>query len=132
MLQEIGALGFKQIDAIANTVNTNSYWNDMLELIAPEGSIGLIVEPSAPVDIAKMHRKSVRLVYELMFTRSLFSTSTMINQSEILNQIAQLIDSGKVQSTVSQVFDGLNTHNLKKMHALLETQSTIGKLVLKV
>lgn len=132
LVQSLDVLGFKQVDAIANTVDTNAYWSDMLELIAPEGSIGLIVEPSAPVDIAKMHRKSVRLVYELMFTRSLFLTSTMTKQAEILNQVAQLIEGGKIQPTVSQVFDGLNAHNLKKMHALLESKSTIGKLVLKV
>ncbi len=130
--QSLEMIGFKQIDAIANTVDTNAYWNDMLDLIAPEGSIGLIVEPSAPVDIAKMHRKSVRLVYELMFTRSLFSTQTMPKQAEILNQISHLVEQGQVQQTVSQVFDGLNADNLKKMHAMLETKATIGKLVLQV
>jgi NADPH:quinone reductase-like Zn-dependent oxidoreductase len=64
-----------------------------------------------------------------MYTRSLFQTADMARQNHILNELAALYDQGRLQSTVTTVFSGLNAANFKKAHAQLESHTTIGKLV---
>ena len=57
----------------------------------------------------------------MMFTRSLFQTPDMIRQHEILTEMAKLVDSGKVKTTVNECMGLINAANLKKAHALLES-----------
>ncbi|MEI8648210.1 hypothetical protein P4S73_10300 [Paraglaciecola sp. Hal342] len=72
------------------------HWDAMVELIAPQGMISSIVEVDSKVDIAPLAMKSAGFVWELMFTRSMFKTSDMIRQQDILAEIAQLLDDGKI------------------------------------
>ena len=65
-----------------------------------------------------------------MFTRSMFETEDMMKQSELLNQVAQLIDDGQIKTTVSQVLSPINATNLIKAHQQIESGSTKGKIVL--
>ena len=39
-----------------------------------------------------------------MFTKSMYQTKTMISQHYILNEISQLIDSGKIKTSLNTVF----------------------------
>ena len=66
-----------------------------------------------------------------MFTRSLFNTDDMIEQHHLLNRVAELIDQGKIITTVTEVLSSINTANLRSAHAKIETGKTIGKIVLE-
>ena len=98
-------------------------------LIAPQGRFGLIDDPKAFV-IDGFKRKSVSVHWELMFTRSLFQTADMAEQSRILNAVTELVEVGKVQTTMTNMFGMINASNLKRAHALLEEGKARGKLVL--
>ena len=65
-----------------------------------------------------------------MFTRSLHQTPDMQRQHEILDEVAGLIDSGALKTTLSRNLGPINAANLRRAHALLEEGKTIGKLVL--
>ena len=69
-------------------------------------------------------------VWELMFTRSLFQTYDMIEQHHLLNTVADLIDSKKIKTTITDLFTPINAENLRKAHKKLESGNTIGKIVL--
>jgi NADPH:quinone reductase-like Zn-dependent oxidoreductase len=66
-----------------------------------------------------------------MFTRALFNTADMAQQNAILNRVAELVDAGTIRSTVNESFGRINAENLKRAHALLESNRAQGKIVLE-
>jgi NADPH:quinone reductase-like Zn-dependent oxidoreductase len=75
--------------------------------------------------------KAISLHWELMFTRSLFETPDMIRQHEILERIAALIDAGTLRTTLGEHFGAINAENLRRAHALIESDRARGKIVLE-
>jgi NADPH:quinone reductase-like Zn-dependent oxidoreductase len=69
--------------------------------------------------------------WESMFTRSSFQTADMIDQHYLLNDVADLIDKGVLRTTFDQSFGTINAANLKRAHALLESGTSRGKVVLE-
>jgi NADPH2:quinone reductase len=65
-----------------------------------------------------------------MFTRPLFGTPDTIEQHKLLNTIAELVDAGKIKTTLSATVGTINAANLKQAHAMIESGRTKGKLVL--
>ncbi len=125
-------LGFETVDYIANYNNTEAYWDTMGQVIAPQGHIVLIVEQQGNLDIGGPFKtKSVSISWELMFTRSLFETSDIAKQHEILKQIAALIDSGKLRTTANGTLGQITAANIIKAHTIIESGNSIGKLVLE-
>ena len=100
------------------------------ELIAPQGRFGLIDDPEH-LNIMPFKRKSVSIHWESMFTRSTFQTADISKQSELLNEVAKLVDAGKISTTLTEVFGKINAENLKQVHALLEQGVVKGKIVLE-
>jgi zinc-binding alcohol dehydrogenase family protein len=123
-------LGFVAVDYIANFVDTDSYWNPMAELIRPEGRIVSIVDNVHPVALNLLKSKSVTFVWESMFTKSMFETPNMSNQGKLLDEVALLVDSGTIQSTVTEVLEPIHAANLREAHRRIESHKTIGKIVL--
>jgi NADPH2:quinone reductase len=66
-----------------------------------------------------------------MFTRSSFQTPDMIDQHNLLNDVADLIDNGVLRTTLDQAFGAINAGNLKRAHTLLESGKSRGKIVLE-
>jgi NADPH:quinone reductase-like Zn-dependent oxidoreductase len=66
----------------------------------------------------------------MMFARPVWQTADMIEQHKLLNHVAELVDSGKIRTTLSELVGPINAENLKKAHAMIESNRTKGKLVL--
>ncbi len=66
-----------------------------------------------------------------MFTRSMFTTADIIAQHQLLTRVATLIDEGVLKTTLGEHFGTINAANLRKAHALLESQRAVGKIVLE-
>ncbi len=118
------------VDYILGLTATNQHFDAYAELLKPHGRLGLIDDLTAPVDIMKLKRKSISLHWELMFTKPLFGTADMISQHRLLNQVARLVDEGRLRHTVTTHLSPIHAGNLKKAHALQETATAIGKTVL--
>lgn len=131
LISSVRELGFQYVDFILDFVDTNSYWDIMVELIKPQGHIASITGNSNPVVLNKLKNKSASFSWELMYTRSMFQTDDMQEQHNILNKIADLLDSGILKTTLNETFIGLSADNLKKAHQLLESGKTIGKIAIK-
>jgi NADPH2:quinone reductase len=67
-----------------------------------------------------------------MFTRSMFKREDIIDQSKILNNIAKLLDIGKIQTTLSLNLGEISIESIKKAHNILENHRNIGKIILVV
>lgn len=131
LIQEVKNVGLETVDFILDFVDVNQYWDAFVQLIKPQGKIGSISDPTEAVNLRQLKGKSVSFHWELMFTRSMFQTEDMIRQHEILNEIARLLDEGLLQSTLNTTITGFSADNLKEAHRLLETNETIGKVVIK-
>ena len=130
--RQLKELGYETIDYIANYHNTDQYWDVMGEIVSPQGGIVLIVEPSGPVSFGDpLKRKSALIAWEFMFTRSMYETHDMAKQNELLTKIAQLVDEGKIKTTIHQTFQPINADNLQEAHRIIELGQSIGKLVVK-
>lgn len=54
-----------------------------------------------------------------------------MKQHELLERVAALIDQGVIKTTVGQHFGKINAENLRRAHALVESNKAVGKLVLE-
>jgi zinc-binding alcohol dehydrogenase family protein len=129
LAEEYAKTGLAAPEYVISLTHTDQHFDQVVELIAPQGKFGLIDDP-APIDVRKLKRKAVSLHWELMFTRALFSTPDMIRQHEILNRVAALIDAGTIRSTANENFGRIDAANLKRAHALIESNRAQGKIVL--
>ena len=127
---QIEAIGLGQPGYVFSTNRTELYVRQIADLISPQGRFGLIDDP-ASLDIMPLKPKSVSIHWELMFTRPLFRTADMGRQGQILNEVAALLDAGKIKSTATEMLGTICAANLKRAHKTLESGRARGKLVLE-
>lgn len=126
---QIEALGMTFVDYIANYADTDRYWEAMGDLVAPQGTICMIVGNRGPLPPDAFRAKSAAICWELMFTRPRFKTPDMIEQHRLLTQVAEWIDAGRIRGTLRETLRPINAANMRAAHARLESGKTIGKLV---
>lgn len=128
---QLQALGFEQVDAVLNLADTDHYWDAIGQLLAPQGHVGLIVEPVGALKIGDPYKaKAIGIHWEMMFARPRFKTADQVEQGRILERVAGLIDAGELRSTRTETLAPINAANLREAHRRLESGSTIGKLAL--
>lgn len=127
---QIKALGLDAPRYIFSTNQTETYLPQISKLIAPQGKFGLIDDPKS-LDIVEFKSKSVSVHWEFMFTRSMFNTTDIEQQSQLLHQVAELVDNHKIKTTLNQTLGKINAKNLKLAHELIETGRAKGKIVLE-
>lgn len=130
MPAQIKQLGIDAPQFVFSTSHSQQYLSQIAELIAPQGRLGLIDDPDS-FDINVLKRKSVSVHWEFMFTRSLFTTPDIQKQGDLLQSLAELVDQGVIQTTVTEIYGAINAANLKAVHALLEQGWVKGKIVLE-
>ncbi|MFD2205757.1 zinc-binding alcohol dehydrogenase family protein [Kiloniella antarctica] len=128
--EQMTKIGFETVPYILNCNNNVPYWEAMSEMVSPEGSICLVASTKAKLDLDIFMKKSVRISWELMFTRSIFSTKTMANQGDILSRVSKLVDTGVLTHTKTMSLGEMTTHSLAAAHAQVESGKMIGKLSL--
>lgn len=127
---QIKALGLDAPRYIFSTNQTETYLPQISKLIAPQGKFGLIDDPKS-LDIVEFKSKSVSVHWEFMFTRSMFNTTDIEQQSQLLHQVAELVDNHRIKTTLNQTLGKINAKNLKLAHELIETGRAKGKIVLE-
>lgn len=65
-----------------------------------------------------------------MFTRSRFGTADIGRQGRILDEMSDLVEAGRLRTTLTDTLGPLTVENLRRAHAQIETNSARGKLVL--
>jgi zinc-binding alcohol dehydrogenase family protein len=127
-VREVAADG---VDYVLGLNATEQHFDAIVDLLRPQGHLGLIDDPATPIDVRKLKRKCLSLHWEFMFARPLYGTADMIEQHRILDEVANLVDAGVLRTTMQQHLGRIDAGNLRKAHALLESGTTIGKVVLE-
>lgn len=130
MQPQLAELGLANVDIVISLTHTDHHYPDIIEALAPQGQLALIDDP-ATLDAVPLKRKSISLHWELMFTRSMFGTADMVRQHELLNRVAAMIEDGALTTTLGEHFGVINAANLRRAHALIESNRAIGKIVLE-
>ena len=128
---QIEELGIGQVTHVASLTHTDSYFDTYIEVLAPFGKIAMIDDPANPLEVMKMKPKSISLHIEFMFARSMFNARDMDEQSKLLNRVSDLVDRGYIKTTVGRQLGTINAENLRKAHGILESGTSIGKIVLE-
>lgn len=123
-------IGRKDVDYVLLCADTDHYWPQLADIIAPQGAICSIVRTRAPVDLNALMSKCAGFSWEAMFARSALGTPDMIEQHRILGRAAAWIDAGQLRGTATERLAPINAANLRAAHARVETGRMIGKIVL--
>ncbi|MCI1672995.1 MAG: zinc-binding alcohol dehydrogenase family protein [Bifidobacterium tibiigranuli] len=97
------------------------------EIVRPFGQIAAIDD--GPRDVEPLKAKSITWHWELMFTRPVQQTPDMIAQHELLDRVADLVDEGRLRTTVTRTITPINAATLRQAHELVESGRTVGKVV---
>ncbi|WP_296100860.1 zinc-binding alcohol dehydrogenase family protein [uncultured Agrobacterium sp.] len=127
---QVEALGIGAPSFVFSTTHSDVHRADSVELIAPQGRYCLIDDPEDGFDIMPFKRKAISVHWEMMFTRPVFETVDILEQHNLLNHVSDLIDQGKIKTTLTDVCGKINAANLIKAHALIESGTAKGKIVL--
>jgi NADPH:quinone reductase-like Zn-dependent oxidoreductase len=66
-----------------------------------------------------------------MFTRSTYETFDLIEQRRLLDEVAALVDQKVVVTTAAEHYGRLTAEHLRRAHALIESGTARGKIVLE-
>lgn len=128
---ELSSIGLENATHVISLTHTDQHYDKIVDIIAPQGKIALIDDPVGGVDIMKLKQKSVSLHWEFMFVRPMFKTADIAEQAALLNKVSELIDAGKIKTTLGENLGAINAENLIKAHTKIESNTSIGKIVLE-
>lgn len=125
---QLASIGFVP-KYVACLNQASSHFPFIIDFVEPFSHIGIIDGPvDTSLDLFK--QKSLTLSSEYVFAKSLFNTSSMIDQGNTLDRLSSLIDSSKIFPIVGHEFINMSVENLELAHALQSSSSAIGKTVL--
>jgi len=127
--EALKAAGVEAVDYVAALTHTEKHYPAIVKSLKPQGAMG-VIDDMKGLDVMALKEKSISLHWELMFTRPMFETPDMRAQGDLLAEIAELVDSGRVRSTVNSFMGAINAENMRRAHALVESGRAQGKVVL--
>lgn len=130
MPTQLKAKGIEGVDYILQLSDIDGHWAEMAEMIKPNGRITSITGNQKPLDLGLLKPKSVTFSWEWMYTKSFYQLPEMISQHEVLEKISRMLNDGVLKSTVTEVLHTVNAATLRKAHKMIETNHTIGKIVI--
>jgi NADPH:quinone reductase len=128
--EELKKLGIDALDIIFSTTHTENYLSIIPKLLRPFGSLCLIDDPKT-LDITQFKVKALSVHWEFMFAKTM-NDYHIETQGKILTEIAKLVDNKKIKHTAGLVLEGLNPENIHQAHKTLESNGSIGKIIIKI
>ncbi|SMD11182.1 zinc-binding alcohol dehydrogenase family protein [Rhizobium sp. RU36D] len=128
---EYAALGIGAPAFVFSVTHSGQHRLDIAQLIAPQGRVCIIDDPKGGFDIIPFKGKAVSIHWEMMFARAVHQTADIIEQHKLLTHVSELVDAGRIKTTLTETLGKINAETLKKAHALIESNRTRGKIVLE-
>lgn len=126
----LGAAGIGQVEFVASLTHTRTHYADIVDALKPQGALG-VIDDMEGLNPEALKLKALSLHWELMFTRAIFETPDMHEQGALLDKVARLIEAGRLRTTARYMLGRINAANLTRAHALVESGTAIGKVVLE-
>jgi zinc-binding alcohol dehydrogenase family protein len=131
LARQVKAVAPDGVNFVLALTKTEDHFDEIIEGMAPQSALGLIENVAQPIDVNKLKPKCISLHWEFMFARARFQTDDMAEQGKLLNEVAALVDAGRVGSTLRENLGPINATNLKRAHAIVESGRAIGKIALE-
>lgn len=128
--KQLEGLGIKTIDAVFLAAKSDENIKEAAKVVKPQGRICSLLPLSEPLP-NPFFAKSLTMSFELMYTRSVYQTDDWIKQHEYLTELKNQVEQGFITSTLSRHFDRMNEDTLKEAYTLLQSEHTVGKIVLE-
>lgn len=122
-------IGIKEVTYIAGLTATDVHLAEIVKVIAPQGRFAVIDDPKT-LDVMPFKQKCASIHWEFMFVRPVFQTPDMDAQNRLLTKVAGLVDEGVLRTTFQQDYGRIDAANLRRAHQLVESGTSIGKVVL--
>jgi len=120
--------GLEKVDMVLATRSSASHLAAIPQLLKAYGYLALL-DAQQSLDVSSLTPYSISVHLENVFTR--VSTNQHPEQQDlILHELAQLVQAGKVRSTLQKTLPGLTSENIRTAHEVLEKGEMIGKIVL--
>ncbi|MDO1605042.1 zinc-binding alcohol dehydrogenase family protein [Lactobacillus sp. YT155] len=118
-----------EVDDILVFSAVDPHWQEIVKLIKPFGRIVSIT--SITSNLNDLKTKAASFEWEYMFAKTMYQTPNLATQGQYLQEIADWLTKGKLESTVTKVYQGINVENIKEATELLDAGHMIGKIVIK-
>lgn len=128
LVDEVLRVAPNGVDAIF-TAHSAGQIEAYANILTPFGAVVAIDD--GPRDIEPLKGKSASWHWEFMFARSLHHTDDMIEQHNLLNAVADLVDAGQIRSLTTKTLSPINAETLRQAHQLVESNHTLGKVVVE-
>ena len=128
LAQHIRQLAPEGVDYIYST-HSAGLTSLFASVTRPFGHILATDEPT-DIDYLALKDKALSWHWEFMFARPLNHAADLVRQHEILERIAQLVDSGTLRTTLTAVAGPVDARHLRAAHADLEAGHVRGKMAL--
>jgi NADPH:quinone reductase len=129
LVEEVGALVPGGVDHIFTPFSAGNV-ESFAEVLKPRGAVVAIDEPT-DLDVSPLKSKSQTWHWELMFSRPLHEPES-IYQHQLLDEVAGLIDRGRLRTTLTTRLRPLDASTLTAAHRQVESSKTIGKVVIEI
>lgn len=130
LIKQVKDLHLPEVDYILNLNNLDAHWNEIAEIIKPEGHVVATTENRRLIDLQKLTKKRVTFSWEWMYSKSYYQLESMITQHNILNNIKELYEQRKLIPVDTINYAPINANNLRKAHADVESGRMVGKVTL--
>jgi zinc-binding alcohol dehydrogenase family protein len=127
--EQLASAGIRWVERIFSVSHTDTHYAELAKSIAPFGRL-CIIDETGPIDVRLLKPRSASLHWEGMFARSGFGLE-MEAQGGLLNEVSGMVDAGQIRTTHSKTMGTINAANLRAAHAAVESNRTIGKVVLE-
>ena len=97
------------------------------KVLRPFGQI-VAIDDERDLDFSALKDKAISWHWEFMFARPRHGWK-LEAQHELLNHVAELVDAGRIRTTLMRTLEPLNAINLREAHTLVETGHMTGKIV---
>lgn len=130
LVTQVHDLGYQDVDYCLNLNNLDAHWDELAELIKPDGHIAAVTENRKPIDLQKLTKKRASFSWEWMFSKSYYQLDNMKTQHEILTYLASLYETGTLQPVTTKTYTPINADNMRKAHTDVESGHMVGKVTL--
>jgi zinc-binding alcohol dehydrogenase family protein len=122
-VREVAPGGVDHVVSAFSDGNVEAY----AELLPVHGAVVAVDDPVG-LDLLPLKAKSQTWHWELMFTRPL-SLPDDPYQHHLLEEVARLVDAGRVRTTMTEHLTPLDADALRAAHLLVESSRVVGKVV---
>ncbi len=127
---QLEELGIKTVDTVFIAAKADENIREVGRIIKPQGHVCSLLPLQNPLP-GSFFGKSVTFSFELIYTRSVYSTDDWIKQHEYLTELKNQIEQGFIKSNLETLYSEMNEDTLQQAYKQLKTGHTVGKIVLE-